>query len=150
MAEPSDALVIYGITGDLAYKKIFPACRRSCVADGSRCRSSASRDRGQRQELVERARASLEADGSFDPASFEKLAGLLRLVAGDYNDAGHIREDCGRRSATRSGPLHYLAIPPTHFPVVIKHLAEIRVLHHAARASSSRSRSAVTCNRRAI
>jgi glucose-6-phosphate 1-dehydrogenase len=122
MAEPSDALVIYGITGDLAYKKIFPALQ-ALVRRGRLTVPviGVARSAGSVQDLIERARASLVEDGSFEPASFETLAGLLRLVSGDYNDPGtfeRLRQALG--SAKR--PLHYLAIPPTMFPVVIKHL----------------------------
>jgi glucose-6-phosphate 1-dehydrogenase len=122
MAESSDALVIYGITGDLAYKKIFPALQ-ALVRRGRLTVPviGVARSAGSVQDLIERARASLVEDGSFEPASFETLAGLLRLVSGDYNDPGtfeRLRQALG--SAKR--PLHYLAIPPTMFPVVIKHL----------------------------
>jgi glucose-6-phosphate 1-dehydrogenase len=78
---------------------------------------------GSLEQLVDRARASLEAAGTFDPAAFEKLASLLRIVSGDYNDAetfSRLRQamDHSKR------PVHYLAIPPTAFPVVIRHLTE--------------------------
>jgi glucose-6-phosphate 1-dehydrogenase len=123
MREPSDALVIYGITGDLAYKKVFPALQalvrrgRLTVPVIGVARSAATVE-----QLADRARASLEADGSFDQAAFDKFVSLLRLVSGDYNDAStfdRLRQALG--NAQR--PLHYLAIPPTAFPVVIKHLA---------------------------
>ena len=122
MAEPSDALVIYGITGDLAYKKIFPALQ-VLVRRGRLTVPviGVARSAGSVQDLIERARASIVDAGCFDQTSFEKLAGLLRLVTGDYNDANtfaRLRQALG--SAGR--PLHYLAIPPTMFPVVIKHL----------------------------
>ena len=123
MREPSDALVIYGITGDLAYKKIFPALQ-ALVRRGRLTVPiiGVARSAGTAEQLADRARASLEADGSFDQTAFDKFASLLRLVAGDYNDAStfdRLRQALG--NAQR--PLHYLAIPPTAFPVVIKHLA---------------------------
>jgi glucose-6-phosphate 1-dehydrogenase len=122
MADTSDALVVYGITGDLAYKKIFPALQ-ALVRRGrlSVPVIGVARSAGSVENLVERARASLIADGSFDQGTFEQLARLLRLISGDYNDANtfvQLRQmlgDCRR-------PLHYLAIPPTMFPIVIKHL----------------------------
>ena len=132
MREPSDALVIFGITGDLAYKKIFPALQ-SLVRRGRLTVPIVGVARsGTLENLIERARASLEADGSFDPGIFEKLARLFRLVSGDYNDASmfdRLREALG--GAQR--PLHYLAIPPSAFPVVIKHLTESRCCSRAAR-----------------
>ena len=123
MRQPSDALVVYGITGDLAYKKIFPALQ-ALVRRGRLDAPivGVARSAGTVEELADRARASLEADGSFDAAAFDKFASLLRLVSGNYNDAStfdRLRQVLG--NAQR--PLHYLAIPPTAFPVVIKHLA---------------------------
>ena len=122
MGESSDALVIYGITGDLAYKKIFPALQALVRRDRLTVPViGVARSAGSVQDLIERARASIVEDGDFDAAAFEKLAGLLRLVSGDYNDASTfqtLRQALG--SAQR--PLHYLAIPPTMFPVVIRHL----------------------------
>jgi glucose-6-phosphate 1-dehydrogenase len=122
MGEPSDALVIYGITGDLAFKKIFPALQALVLRGRLNVPIiGVARKVGSLDELVERARASLEAAGSFDRESFEKLAALFRLVSGDYNDAStfsQLRQALG--NARR--PLYYLAIPPTAFPVVIHHL----------------------------
>ena len=133
MAEPSDALVIYGITGDLAYKKIFPALQ-ALVRRGRLTVPviGVARSAGSVQDLIERARASLVEDGSFDPASFEKLAGLLRLVAGDYNDPGTF-ERLRQALGTAKRPVHYLAIPPTMFPVVIKHLKKTGCCAQGAR-----------------
>ena len=81
MREPSDALVIFGITGDLAYKKIFPALQalvrrgRLTVPVVGVARS------GTLENLIERARASLEADGCFVAPSSRDLA--LRLQGKD-------------------------------------------------------------------
>ena len=118
----SDALVFFGITGDLAYKKIFPALQalvkrgRLDVPVIGVARSPLTRD-----QLVERAKASVTEAGSLDPVAFPKLAGLLRYVAGDYNDPGtfvQLRSVLG----ACTHPLYYLAVPPTMFPPVIKHL----------------------------
>src|SRR5512141_1551054 len=103
MAESlSDALVIFGITGDLAYKKIFPAL----------------------QNLVQRGRASLEASGEFDPEAHAKLCALLHVVAGDYHDPGTF-ERLREALAGAKRPLHYLAIPPSLFPTVVTSLAKV-------------------------
>ncbi|RPH54425.1 MAG: hypothetical protein EHM89_18575, partial [Acidobacteria bacterium] len=83
----SDALVFFGITGDLAYKKIFPALQalvrrgRLDVPVVGVARSPLTRD-----ELVERAKASVTEFGGLDPVAFPKLARLLTYVAGDYTD----------------------------------------------------------------
>jgi glucose-6-phosphate 1-dehydrogenase len=122
MGESSDALVIYGITGDLAYKKIFPALQALVRRDRLTVPIiGVARSAGSVQDLIERARASIVEDGDFDAAAFEKLAGLLRLVSGDYNDASTF-ETLRQALGSAQRPLHYLAIPPTMFPVVIRHL----------------------------
>jgi glucose-6-phosphate 1-dehydrogenase len=122
MRETSDALVIYGITGDLAFKKIFPALQALVVRGRLNVPViGVARSAGTLADLINRARASLEAAGAFDPESFKKLESLLQLVSGDYNDAStftKLRQALG--NARR--PVHYLAIPPTAFPIVINHL----------------------------
>jgi glucose-6-phosphate 1-dehydrogenase len=75
-----------------------------------------------RDQLVVRARASLEEHGSFDPAAFDKLVSQLRYVDGDYRDAAtfsQLKKELG--SCVR--PLHYLAIPPSLFATVAEGLA---------------------------
>jgi glucose-6-phosphate 1-dehydrogenase len=129
--ERSDALVFFGITGDLAYKKIFPALHAMArrgkldVPVIGFARSNWTRD-----QVIERARASITAHGELDDEAFAKLASLLRYVDGDYNDAAafaRLKEALG--SAAR--PLHYFAIPPSVFPVVVKHLAGVDCLANA-------------------
>jgi glucose-6-phosphate 1-dehydrogenase len=120
----SDALVFFGATGDLAYKKIFPALqamvKRGCLEVPVIGVAKAGWDLGQ---LKARARDSLEKHGGIDAAAFDKLIGLLRYVDGDYNDPGTfqaIRRELG--SAQR--PAHYLAIPPVMFGLVVEQLAK--------------------------
>lgn len=120
----SDALVFFGVTGDLAYKKIFPALQ-AMVKRGHLnvpvigvARSAWSLD-----QLKARARDSLEKHGGVDPAAFDRLCGLLRYVDGDYKAPGTfqaIRKELG--SAQR--PAHYLAIPPVLFGMVVEQLAK--------------------------
>jgi len=121
---PSDALVFFGATGDLAYKKIFPALQ-SLVRRGRLDFPivGVAKSGWNLAQLVERARASIAASGSLDEAVFAKLAAQLRYVDGDYNDPStfaQIRSHLG--GATR--PLHYLAIPPSMFPTVVGRLHE--------------------------
>jgi glucose-6-phosphate 1-dehydrogenase len=121
----SDALVFFGITGDLAYKKIFPALQglvrrgRLNVPVIGVARSELT-DEG----LAERARASVtEHGGGVDPDAFPKLASLFRHVWGDYEDPStfaRLRQALG----DAKHPLFYLAIPPSMFPVLIQHLAD--------------------------
>ena len=128
---PSDAVVVFGITGDLAYKKLFPALlallRRGKLK--SPVIGVALSDIN-REQLVERARESITAHGSMEPRAYDTLASLLRYVAGDYRDVGtfeRLREELG--DARR--PLYILAIPPSMFPVVIGHLAQSRCAGNA-------------------
>jgi len=120
---PSDALVFFGATGDLAYKKIFPALQ-SLVRRGRLDVPvvGVAKSGWSREQLVERARSSIQTHGKLDEHAFAKLAAQLRYVDGDYNDPStfaQIRRELG--SAAR--PLHYLAIPPSMFPTVVKQLA---------------------------
>src|SRR5262245_1039611 len=88
MAQPrSDALVLFGATGDLAYKQIFPALQ-AMVKHGTLSVPviGVARERRSVESLRERVRDSLEHHGGVDRAAFDKLGGLLRYVAIDYND----------------------------------------------------------------
>src|SRR5262245_1488581 len=121
--EPSDALVFFGATGDLAYKQIFPALQ-GLVRDGQLDVPiiGVGRSGWQKAQLVERARASLEAHGGVDQSAFARLARRLDYIDGDYNNAEtfqRLRQALG--SSTQ--PLHYLAIPPSAFEVVARGLA---------------------------
>jgi glucose-6-phosphate 1-dehydrogenase len=121
----SDALVFFGITGDLAYRKIFPALQR-LVGRGRLDVPviGVARSEMSDLELVERARASVtEHGGGVDPVAFPKLASLLRHAWGDYEDPGtfaRLHQTLGQAKH----PLYYLAIPPSLFPVLIRNLAD--------------------------
>jgi glucose-6-phosphate 1-dehydrogenase len=128
---PSDALVFFGATGDLAYKAIFPAlqalARRGCleVPVVGVAKSGFSLD-----DLVGRARASVSQHGGLDEEGFGKLVQRLRYVDGDYADAGtfaRVRAELG--GARR--PLHYLAIPPSMFPTVVEQLQRVGLTRDA-------------------
>ena len=124
MSKPSDALVFFGATGDLAYKKIFPALQS--MARRGRLELpivGVAKSGWTREQLVERARASVTEYGGLDPAAFDKLVGRLQYVDGDYNDAATFAE-VTKHLGGAQGPLHYLAIPPSMFPTVIDRLAE--------------------------
>ena len=121
--QPSDAFVFFGATGDLAYKKIFPALQ-AMIRRGHLDVPiiGVARAGWNLERLRERARASLEAHGGgVDPAAFEKLIALLRYVEGDYNQRSTF-DDLHSQLGGAAHPIHYLAIPPTMFPVVIDHL----------------------------
>src|SRR5215469_9224106 len=118
----SDALVFFGATGDLAYKKIFPALQ-AMVTRGHLNEPviGVAKAGWNLDQLKARARDSVEKHGGLDAAAFDKLGRLLRYVDGDYQSPATfkaIREQLG--SAQR--PAHYLAIPPTLFGLVIEQL----------------------------
>ena len=124
MSEPkSDALVFFGATGDLAYKKIFPSLQAMLKRGHLDVPVIGVAKAGWTlDQLKARVRDSLEKHGDFDAAAFDKLAGLLRYVDGDYADRttfDAIRKQLG--SAQR--PAHYLAIPPALFGTVVEQLA---------------------------
>ena len=118
----SDALVFFGATGDLAYKKIFPALQ-AMIKRGHLdipvigvARQALSLD-----QFRARAKDSVEKHGGLDPAAFAKLSGLLKYVSGDYGDRSTfdtLRKELGGAQH----PAHYLAIPPVLFGPVVKHL----------------------------
>jgi len=83
----SDALVFFGATGDLAYKKIFPALQGMIKRGHLNVPVIGVAKSGWNLEQF-RARAydSLEKHGGVDQAAFEKLCGLLRYVDGDYQE----------------------------------------------------------------
>ena len=118
----SDALVFYGVTGDLAFKKIFPALQ-AMVKRGHLnvpvvgvARSDWTVD-----QLRQRVRESLEKHGGVDPAAFDKLAGLLRYVSVDYADPGACRAIYGQLKDAKR-PAIYLAVPPHLFDAVVDQL----------------------------
>jgi len=120
----SDALVFFGATGDLAYKKIFPALQAMAKRGHLNVPVVGVAKAGWNlDQLRARAKDSLEKHGGIDPTAFEKLIGLLRYVDGDYQEpetfAALRRELNGARS-----PAHYLAIPPVLFETVVGHLSE--------------------------
>jgi glucose-6-phosphate 1-dehydrogenase len=118
----SDAFVFLGATGDLAFKKIFPALQ-SMIKRGhldipiiGMARSSSL------DKLRARAHDSLEQHGGgADPAAFAKLTELLRYVDGDYQKPETF-DNLRRELGNAQHPLHYLAIPPSLFPAIVKAL----------------------------
>jgi glucose-6-phosphate 1-dehydrogenase len=127
----SDALVFFGATGDLAYKKIFPALQ--AMARRGRLDFpviGVAKSGWGLPQLLDRARASVTEHGGLDDAAFAALAGRLRYVDGDYADLAtftQLKAELG--DAKR--PVHYLAIPPSLFPVVVRNLGASGAAEHA-------------------
>ncbi len=125
MEAHSDALVFFGVTGDLAYKKIFPALhamsRRGTLNVPV---IGVARDDFSLDKLKERARASIEQHGGgVDPEAMKKLESLLSYVEGDYSDQGTFEALHATLKGARR-PAYYLAIPPLLFGSVVEHLSE--------------------------
>jgi glucose-6-phosphate 1-dehydrogenase len=121
-AEHSDALVLFGATGDLARKKIFPALYQ-LVRKGRLDVPVVGVARGgfSLPQFKQRVRESI-GDGNVDRAVVERLESLLQIVGGDYEAPSTF--DALRRALGRANrPLHYLAIPPSLFGTVIESLA---------------------------
>jgi glucose-6-phosphate 1-dehydrogenase len=120
----SDALVFFGATGDLAYKKIFPALQAMAKRGHLGVPVIGVAKAGWNlDQLKARVRDSVEKHGGLDPSGFEKLCGLLRYVDGDYKDLGTLqtlRKELGRAGQ----PAYYLAIPPVLFGLVVEQLAK--------------------------
>src|SRR5690348_18387197 len=120
----SDALVFYGATGDLAYKKIFPALQAMVRRGHLKVPVVGVAKAGWNlEQLRARAHDSLEKHGGIDAAAFEKLSGLLRYVDGDYSDPATFQVIAQQLKGAHR-PAHYLAIPPLLFPTVVEQLAK--------------------------
>lgn len=120
---PSDALVLFGVTGDLAFKKIFPAlyamCREGTLSVPVIGVASSA---WTVEQLRERARQSVEANGAVDdPGALERLLSLLQYVSGDYKEPGTF-DALKKNLGEARRPAHYLAIPPALFSSVIRGL----------------------------
>jgi glucose-6-phosphate 1-dehydrogenase len=123
-AVQSDALVLFGATGDLAYKQIFPALQAmvrrgnlTVPVIGVAGRPWTS------EQLRARARESLEAQGPVDEEAFAKFASLLSYVSGDSRNPETYKRLAQALGPARH-PLYYLAIPPSLFETVTEGLAK--------------------------
>jgi glucose-6-phosphate 1-dehydrogenase len=122
-APRSDAFVFFGATGDLAFKKIFPALNAMVKRDGMDLPIiGIARAGWNLDKLRERARASIEQSGEFDAATFAKLAAQLVYVDGDYREAATYTS-LKRALGSAARPIHYLAIQPSMFADVVKGLS---------------------------
>ena len=128
----SDALVVFGFTGDLAAKQILPALyametKKTLGVPVIGVASTAL----DREQVAERVRASIGAAGGVhDAAALDRLLSRLRYVSGDYRDAqtfASLKAALG----TAQRPAHYLAIPPALFETVIRSLGAAGLAHDA-------------------
>ena len=125
MAIPnSDAFVFFGATGDLAWKKIFPALQAMIKRDGFDMPIiGVARAGWTLEQMRARARDSLEKNGGIDADAFGKLSARLHYIDGDYSDPATF-ERLKQALDGAQRPIHYLAIPPSLFGVVVQGLAK--------------------------
>ncbi|HEY5905587.1 MAG TPA: glucose-6-phosphate dehydrogenase, partial [Actinomycetota bacterium] len=129
----ADALVIFGITGDLARQKIIPALQ-AMVRHGSLDVPvvGVARSGWDLEKFQAHVRESLAADeAGLDEVAFAELSSRLRYVDGDYTDGDtfdRLRDALGESRR----PLHYLAIPPSLFETVAQHLARVGCAEHGS------------------
>src|SRR6266702_1777231 len=120
----SDALVFFGATGDLAFKKIFPALQAMIKRGRLDVPVIGVAKAGWNlEQLRARAHDSLEKHGGVDASAFDKLSGLLRYVDGDYTDPATFQAICKELTGAQH-QAHYLAIPPVMFGTVVEQLAK--------------------------
>ncbi len=103
----ADALVFFGATGDLAYKKIFPSLQ--AMAKRGRLNVpviGVAKSDWTLEQLRARAKESVEKYGGLDPGAFQKLCGLLQYVDGDYKDPKTLSGESERTGFRQApGPL---------------------------------------------
>jgi glucose-6-phosphate 1-dehydrogenase len=124
VSDPSDALVLFGASGDLAYRKIFPALHAMARRGGLAVPVvGVARSGWTVAQLAERARAGIaEHGGGVDEAAFARLAGLLRYVDGEYQDPATFQR-LGAALGGAQRPIFYLAIPPSLFTTAVDSLS---------------------------
>ncbi|MEP6537985.1 MAG: glucose-6-phosphate dehydrogenase [Bryobacteraceae bacterium] len=128
----SDALVLFGVTGDLAHKMIFPALYAMVKRGTLKVPViGVALPKWSLAQLRKRATDSIKRAGGIDnKQAFQQFLSLLQYVSGDYKDPSTftaIKEALGK--ARR--PAHYLAIPPSVFEMVIKGLGAANLAEHA-------------------
>ena len=123
--EKSDALVFFGATGDLAYKKIFPALHAMARRGHLEVPVIGVAKSGWTlEQLKQRARESIdEHGGGVDATALASLEQRLRYVDGDYEDPATYSA-VYRELGGASRPVHYLAIPPSLFARVVEGLGK--------------------------
>jgi glucose-6-phosphate 1-dehydrogenase len=121
-ASRADALVVYGATGDLAYKKIFPSLQRLIHRGALDVPIVCVARRGWTlEQLRARVKESLERHGGLDPKAFPRMLDLMRYVGGDYGATATF-DSVKRALGGACRAVHYLAIPQDLFPLVTKEL----------------------------
>ncbi len=128
----SDALVLFGVTGDLAHKLIFPALYALAKRSDLKIPViGVAAPEWSLAQLHNRVKDSLKRAGGIDnQRAFQHLLSLLKYVSGDYND-GKTFTAIKQALGDARRPAHYLAIPPSLFATVIKGLGASGLADHA-------------------
>lgn len=128
----SDALVLFGVTGDLAHKKIFPALYAMAKREGLNVPIiGVAAPNWSLPHLHNRVKDSLQRAGGIDNKRvFHHLLSLFQYVQGNYNDPETFTALKGALGEAKH-PAYYLAIPPSLFATVIEGLGGARLSHHA-------------------
>jgi len=142
-ASRSDALVLFGVTGDLAHKMIFPALYALVKRGALKVPIiGVALPKWNLERLHRRVTDSVRRSGGIDNRrAFQQLLSLFKYVSGDYKDLNTFAAIKNALGDARQ-PAHYLAIPPSLFGTVIKELGAAKLA--TTRASLSKSRSGVT------
>lgn len=131
-ARPCDALVLLGVTGDLAKRKLLPALLE--IAEEGRLPGrviGVARREWDDRDFVDFVRASIEEAGGEVDDAFEELAPVLRYVEGDYRDEKTFRK-LAEVLGSAARPLFYLAVPPSLFETVVDNLEAAGVTEGSA------------------
>jgi glucose-6-phosphate 1-dehydrogenase len=128
---PSDALVLFGVTGDLAHRMIFPALYAMAKRGALDLPViGVASSPWTLEQLRKRATDGIRSAGRIDDArALRHVLSRLRYVSGDYNDPAtfaKLKQVLGKSRR----PAHYLAIPPALFPTVIQGLGAAGLAHH--------------------
>jgi glucose-6-phosphate 1-dehydrogenase len=131
-APRSDALVLFGVTGDLAHKMIFPALYAMVKRGTLKVPLvGVALPKWSLERLHKRVTQSIEQSGGIDnQPAFNQLLSLFRYVSGDYKDPATFRAIKEALGNARR-PAYYLAIPPSLFEVVIEGLGAAKLADHA-------------------
>ncbi|HUX27986.1 MAG TPA: hypothetical protein VMV39_04330, partial [Terracidiphilus sp.] len=128
----SDALVVFGVTGDLAHKQIFPALYAMAKHGNLNVPViGVAFPKWSIERLRKRATDSIKRSGGVvNKRALDHLLSRLQYVSGDYNDPATFKAIKKALGSSRR-PAHYLAIPPALFETVIKNLGAASLSHNA-------------------
>lgn len=132
--QPSDQLVIFGITGDLAKKMTFPSLynleKRGLLTTPI---LGVAFSPWTVEQLSDYARTSIESvEGSVDDVVFNRLFARFSYIHGDFDDAG-LYSEIAQAIPEAKAPTFYLEIPPSLFVTVAQRLAAAKLLEGDAR-----------------